>query len=648
MGTQTKIRQTQFMQPSKVYTDSLGAGSALQSSSTDVETDFNAVRSQLNRIIDAAMSGGKWYDDIAIYGTKRGLKQLGFDLNDLENKKLLFRAQVLTDITVPAAAFATGALVGVPGANLNDGETFTLSDGIHTPTVFEFDSGGGVVGSNIAVPFTSGDSANTVAGAMRTAINGVTTTLEVSAGGTNQNVTLTNDTRGSHGNIPITYTVADATFVAGVSGMSSGAGDEVLLVQSSGETPTEVAAVGTSITPGTANGTVVVDLATGVIGRWASSYVIGQNAINPRNLVVVRDAGNDDPILSAGKEVYGLLQAQFGVADGDPFDDSTKKVQISFVREAVGGGHTLEHVPAEDIGGKVINYMYVLRTNLDAVPDYVFLTGVFVDQSASVDVTLNNAIDNQSGPATQSQNIDWRIDDTKTLKFQDSTGGSNLLAILPNAGNDIVQLNVDTFDVNTTGNADFNNGVVADSAGVPINLGVTGGQIDSASNLTIAATGAGNDLHLSAADILDLTDGYRAASTFSHAMHLSDTSAEWSAYETKFGGEVSLLNAIVQAATKAGHTKNQAVVTAPIPINTDTAQGVNLDVALCNYAGFDFVTDVNVFVNGTLMRNGANVGAGEDCYPGTTPASGHVRFAFPLQASPGNPDVITMEVFGQE
>lgn len=119
------------------------------------------------------------------------------------------------------AAAATGSITAIAGSLLVDGETFTISDGTNTPTIFEFDSGGGVGGGNIAVTFTGGDSDTTVASAIASAINGVGGTLNVTAAPSGASVTLTNDNTGASGNVAISETVLDGGFIT--SGMSGGA-----------------------------------------------------------------------------------------------------------------------------------------------------------------------------------------------------------------------------------------------------------------------------------------------------------------------------------------------------------------------------------------------------------------------------------------
>jgi len=130
---------------------------------------------------------------------------------------------VIPSSLIPNVVAATGTITAVSGANLNDGETFTLNDGVNSATVFEFDSGGGVTGGHVAVPFTSGDSAATVAASIITAINGVAGSLAITASpGTGAVVNLTNDALGSAGDHAITKTVANSGFI--VTGMSGGGG----------------------------------------------------------------------------------------------------------------------------------------------------------------------------------------------------------------------------------------------------------------------------------------------------------------------------------------------------------------------------------------------------------------------------------------
>lgn len=520
MGTRTFVRQDTQIRQSDLYEDTRAAGSGMESAPANIEDDLNNLRSQVRRVFFADDTGD-WFSDVPVVNAKkRGLSQLGTDLDDIEEKPVLFRAQVLTDVSVPASQSL------------------------------------------------------------------------------------------------------------------------VVLSVAGGEAPTETAAVSP-----TQDGAVVSVLGLGALGAHALDEVAGSSPLAPKNLLVVRDAGTGQPIQSGGKDVFGLLQAEDGVVDGDAFDDTSKRVQISFVRENATGDD-LEAVPAADIGGKQINYGYVRRLRFDDLPEEAFLAGSFVDATAVVDVTLDNAIANQPGSASQSRDIDWNIADGFELAFTADAGARDLLRLAPAAGGDTVQLNLDTLDINNVNPVDLAEGLVVDSAGTPINLGVTPGQIDSLAGLTLRSGGAG-DLSLLSAAALLLADANKAGSAFAASLQLSGSAQEWNDYESQFG-EVSLLQAIVRAKTDRAHDKAVAVVTAAsIPADTNvTGAGAspNLDVQLLDYSGKSFTNDVNVYLNGTLLRSGPDALADHDVYPGGDPATGDLKFEFNLKGG-SKPDVITMEVF---
>lgn len=416
---------------------------------------------------------------------------------------------------------------------------------------------------------------------------------------------------------------------------------EILSVAGS-EAPTQVAAVASTV-----NGAVVAQSALNGAGFDVHELieVAGQNAISPKNLCIVRDSTTGQVIQSSGRDVFALLQYESTGVDGAAFNDTSagNRVKLSFVR-LTSGLDDLEACPVGDIAGKTINYAYVARINLDALPEDSYLNGTFLDQSASVDVTLDRAIDNQSGAATQAQDIDINITDTFAWAFRDPSGARDILKITANAGNDAVEIDADTFDVNNVNTADFLNGVTVDSGGTAINLGVTAGQIDG-SALTVASAAA-TDLTLRGTRELFLDDGNQTGSTWAQTggIKLSDTTAEWDAFETAFG-EVSLLSAIVTANSTTARGKTVGVVTGG-PHAADTnitgAGGTpNLDAQLGDYSTKTFVTDVDVYLNGTLMRNGANAAANHDVYPGTSPANGDLKFEFLIKTN----DVITMIIW---
>lgn len=411
----------------------------------------------------------------------------------------------------------------------------------------------------------------------------------------------------------------------------------VVLSVSGGETPTQTAAVGASQVEG-----AVVAFHAGTFGSHSLDEVSGQNAIRPKNLAIVRDTTTSQPIQSAnGRDVYALVQSEI-VTDGHTFNDTTQRVQLSFVRET-STGDDLEAVPSADIAGKSINYAYVRRVYFDNINEDAFLAGAFVDQSASVDVTLDRAIDNQSGPATQVQNIEWRVSDTFTLRFEDSTGARSIFRLAPNVAGDAVSFSTDDWTLTNTNTATMTNGLSVRTSGTQLNIGATAGQIDSAGALSILSAASG-DLRLFGAGDTYLDDSHQTGSTWAQTsgIKLSSSTAEWDQFETAFG-EVSLLSAIYQA-RNASRTKGVAVATGSISADTNVTfvgGGANIDAQLPAYLNADFMTKVDVYLNGILLRNGVDASANNDVYPGTTPANGDLKFEFGLKAGT-KPDVITV------
>src|SRR5690606_35475584 len=111
--SRTFLRQDAQIAQSGVYDDTVAAGTTLESATTSIEDDLNGLRSQVKRLLwdDGA---GNWYDDVpTVNGKKRAVFDLNTDLNDLEEKKFLCRANVLTDITVTAAQ--NWQILGVSG-----------------------------------------------------------------------------------------------------------------------------------------------------------------------------------------------------------------------------------------------------------------------------------------------------------------------------------------------------------------------------------------------------------------------------------------------------------------------------------------------------------------------------------------------------
>lgn len=104
-----------------------------------------------------------------------------------------------------AAVAATGSITF--NANTDNGDTFTLNDGVNPAKTFEYDDGGGVGAGNVAILI--GATKEDTAAAAITAINGAASLAITAAATTDAIIGLTNDALGSLGNVAITKTDAD-------------------------------------------------------------------------------------------------------------------------------------------------------------------------------------------------------------------------------------------------------------------------------------------------------------------------------------------------------------------------------------------------------------------------------------------------------
>jgi hypothetical protein len=501
----TFIRQDTQIRNSDLYDDTVAAGSTLETAPANVEDDLNSLRSQMKRALWADVAGN-WYDDIPTYNSKkRGIAKVNEDLDDIEEKRLLFRSQV-------------------------------------------------IVSGGISVPATQ---------------------------------------------------------------------NYVVLSVASSETPSETAAVGAVTTEG-----AVVAQHGGTFGTHALDEVSGQNAITPKNLCVIVDQVTGDPILSSGRTVWGLLQSEVGT-DGHTFNDTDQQVQISFVRRTATGDD-LEACPVADIESEDIDYSYVRRIAFDSVPETAFLLGAFVDQAGAVNVTRQNAYDNQSTTPVEVTNnaildlnsagIYWEIRDLANATLfritEGSTGGTSEILI----GSDVDEFDVDAIVV------DFAQGVTINSAGTSIEIGKTAGLINT--------TGTDN-LEIQAGGELFFDDGNRAGSTWSVPLKFTESSTEWDDLETEYG-EVSLAAMLIEAKNpgNARGTKVYANVTVDTDADTDvggTGGGSNLDAQLPNMSTGTFITAYDVYLNGELLRGGADAAANNDYYPGTSLLLGQLKFEFKVK-----------------
>jgi hypothetical protein len=408
----------------------------------------------------------------------------------------------------------------------------------------------------------------------------------------------------------------------GLDSIAGGAGQGVSL--GVGELPGNlIAAIGASTALGS-----VVQTATTYGTYSATDIVTGTTAIGPYNLVQIVDAVTRDPVTDAGDQIYGLLQCESAIDGSTMSTVAGNRVQISFVK--VTGGNALTLITAGAMNGINFDYCYVSQARFQDLTRGVLLSGASIDVPSGTTVTRQVSYTNQGTTPVdlltnaildlEAAGIEWSIrDDLEANLFgivEGSAGGTSQFNIYGD---------VDEFDVDAVVN-DFLAGVTVRSGGTrPINVGVTDGVIE---------TTAG-DLFIKGFAELLFDDANQTGSTWAQdGIKLSDTQAEWDAFEVAFG-EVSLLNAIVQAKNTTGRRKVNSICTVDAPADTDVsgpANDNNLDTNLGDLSAGVFVTasgdgDYDIFVNGASQVLGVNVGAGKDVYPGTSLANGQLRFA---------------------
>jgi len=607
-----------------------------QTAPGDLLDDLNNVRSMLSYLKDIQV--GNWYDvqtapSSLEAGTLRGVDNLNVGLHAIEKKRVLREVYALVDITVPTQVFASGILT--LSANVAPGDTVTTGTKTYTfQTVLTNVDGNVLIGGsasdsldNLIAAINLGAGSGTLYAAATTA-NGFVSALA----GALDTMDVTALLGGTVGNV-IATTEVSATATWGFATLTGGVGDvKVLLI---GELPSNTtAAVGLVTSLGTS-----VAAHGGTFGQHALSEVAGSNAVNPKNLVNIVNSTTHDPIFSSGRVIWGLLQTE-NATDGHTMTGTTpNRAQLSFVR-INSAGDDLEAVPAVDIHSQVIHASSRERVRLEGLNEQDFLRGAILDIAAAPSVTRQFTYNNQGVVPVELGNnaildlgvgIYWEIRDLVNATLFRLTEGSG-------AGTTTVLLDtaVDVFDVNAIVN-DFANGVRTNTGGTrPIRVGVTDGVIESTAG----------DLRLLGFGEMYLDDGNQAGSTWAQTdgIKLSDTTTEWNNFETKFG-EVSLLNAIYQAANNNLHNKIYSIVTVTsIAADTDVslADG-NVDTAFGDLNSANFINDYDVYLNGVLLRGGANAAANHDYYPGSvlTP-QGKLKFEFTLKGTGAKPDVLTL------
>ncbi len=356
--------------------------------------------------------------------------------------------------------------------------------------------------------------------------------------------------------------------------------------------------------------------------------VAGVNAISPKNLVLVHDAATNQVIESGDRDVYALLHAATGAADGGTIDDSANAVRLSFVRiNATGDG--LEAVPPGELDGLVINYSYVLRGDFGTLPEDAFLAnGTFTDLTAEVDVTLSRAAINQQGPVNLVSGVSWNIATGYDFDIAPDSSGSGLRVEADKQNGDKGNVVVNAsghLQVLSSEPSTFSQGVELPG----LNVAIVEGEVKAVGRDLSLTTDAGDQLNHPAGRIY-----FNSNARSGNGIAFATSASEYDDYNALFGG-VSILKALYNAsALSTRGTKTYATVTANIAADSDvggTGGGGNLDAQLPDLNYGDFVNDFDIFVNGELLRGGADNGTNNDYYPGTNLSNGQLRFEFALR-----------------
>lgn len=635
------FRQATQIRKSDVYDDTVTPSLAnYETNATDIEYDLNALRSLAQNLINrngAGFPAGNWYDDLTQpttleNGTIRGVDATNAALHLVEKKRVLRDVWKLTDI-YPGLDLVI--------ALLND---IKAKYNAHIPST-TYHSSADTVNSVTSSDATDLATAITLANEIKTDYNnhrdeaGVhptddTVNIVSAADATNLSTlfTLANDIRTqyeAHRASTTYHLVADTTNVIAVAAVG---GTTQLHILSAAQLPSQTTvAIGAVTTLGT------VAAYNSTFGTATLDEVSGSTAVAPKNLMPLVDAANHlDPILIGGKQLFALFQSESNT-DGSTLTGTTpNRAQISFVVRTDGGDDLeLANVPTT----QGLNFATRERVRFEDLNEQDFLKGVTIEFPAATTVTRQTAYNNQGVTPVdvvtnsyldlEGPGLEWQIrDDLEAILFriiEGSAGGTSKVA---------VEDDVDEFDVDAVV-SDFLNGIKVDTgaAGTTINIGITPNQIDAGGALTVASAAA-TVLKLAAGGSLRFTDTYEPAGWSLDGIALSDAAAEWTDFEAEFG-EVSLLNAILQASKAGGIRKVFAVVTvASILANTDVSgpsDDNNIDTDLGDLSAGSFLLDYDVYLNGQLLRPGADAAANHDYYPGTSLANGQLKFEFVLK-----------------
>jgi hypothetical protein len=222
------------------------------------------------------------------------------------------------------SAKSAGYIMAIAPQNILDNETFTLNDGVHTATVFEFQKTGDFVqtSGSVVIDVRALNYAAEVAAAIKTAINGVTTTLTITAGTIDiLKIPLQNDSNGAY-NTAITETVVNPGFV--VSGMTGGA----IFTSAGGTTIVDVSGTLTATEVATRLAAAINSVTTGLTVTATSSGAV-VSLIND-NIDTDGNVSITETVVNAGFVVTGMSGATEFTAT-----ESTETIDIRGLTSAI-------------------------------------------------------------------------------------------------------------------------------------------------------------------------------------------------------------------------------------------------------------------------------------------------------------------------
>jgi len=157
------------------------------------------------------------------------------------------------------------------------------------------------------------------------------------------------------------------------------------------------------------------------------------------------------------------------------------------------------------------------------------------------------------------------------------------------------------------------------------------------SGSTVTADAQGGDLTLSGSGgQIVFGDSFSGPSLYSIQMPFAVNAAEWTKFATTFTATSSLIGALTSITGASNNISTQVTKSYYITTGVQLPDG-NQDVGFAINSMLFATDDVNVYLNGVLLRSGSSF----DVYEGDTATS--LKFTFKLRIK----DLITVQEFGQ-